>query len=440
MALGVFSVTGDALNFGGRRMETIMRVAWLPVALLLIVNMATVFAYLSAIAGRLITFADIATFQRAQQLLIAHSDRGWTQAPQAMTLISVANLSAQAILIAAFMAPLIRYAGLGETPRRGVVRLAFGPDQMRFIISGAFSFMFLAFLILAPILLTSFFVMQYVVDALSQTLAHFPDPDSLHTVELTTSGESLAARGEAWIYTLALPATASAPFLLALWALAFLHFHPRNRPSAAGRANPALRAAATLAVLAAIVGAAYWLFGDAGGQPGTATGTGASAAQQKTGDANGVSPMAAAALLGVAALLLTGYFSLRLYAYPGVAVCRKSLALGGVLRVTRGWNIFRLFMILVLIAGFLLIVQFLINNYALTWIRQTLYALYAAADASSRLVNSGDQGAWVQPVFVWIWNGVKIAVNVFWTFFSYGVAAGLYGRLYRESQGALESA
>ena len=44
MALGVFSVTGEALNFGGRRMETIMRVSWLPVALLLIVNMATVFA------------------------------------------------------------------------------------------------------------------------------------------------------------------------------------------------------------------------------------------------------------------------------------------------------------------------------------------------------------------------------------------------------------
>lgn len=432
MALGVFSVTGEALNFGGRRMETIMRVAWLPVALLLIVNMATVFAYLSVIAGKLMTFADVSSFQRAQWLLIANSERGWLQAPRAMTAITGINLALQAILIASFMAPLIRCAGLGEKPRPGVVRLAFGPDQLRYIVAGAFSFLFVVVLILAPILLTSFFVLQYIFDALSETMAHFPDPDSLHTIELTTAAESLASRGRAWIYYLALPLTASIPFMLALWALAFLHFHPRNRPSAPTRGNPLLRAVATLFVVGAVVVGAYWLFGEGVVKM--------FAAARTIESADAASPLAAALLLGVAAYLLAGYFSLRLYAYPGVAVCRKSLGLGGALRVSRGWNIVRILIILIAVAGFLLTAQFLINAYFLGWIRQTIGALYSAVDVSSRLVNSGAQGAWVTPLFVWIWNSVKILANVFWAFFSYGVAAGLYGRLYRESEETLDSA
>ena len=432
MALGVFSVTGEALNFGGRRMETIMRVAWLPVALLLIVNMATVFAYLSVIAGKLMTFADVSSFQRAQWLLLTYSERGWTQAPQAMTAIAAVNLVLQAVLIASFMAPLIRFAGLGERPRPGVVRLAFGADQLRFIIAGAFSFLFVVALILAPIILTSFFVLQYIFAALSETMASFPDPDSLHTIELTTAAESLAEKGRAWIYYLALPLTAAIPFMLALWALAFIHFHPRNRPSAPARGNPLFRAVATLAIVSAIVVGAYWLFGE-----GVAAMLGAAAAADSPDNA---SPLAAALLLGVAAYLLAGYFSLRLYAYPGVAVCRKSLALGGTLRVTRGWNIVRMLLILLFVAGLLLTAQYLINTYFLGWIRQTVLALYSAADVSTRLVNSGAQAEWVQPVFSWVWNGAKILLNVFWAFFSYGVAAGLYGRLYRESEETLDSA
>lgn len=424
MALGVFSVAGEALNFGGRRMETIMRVAWLPVALLLIVNMATVFAYLSVSAGALITFADVSTFQRAELLLAAASADGWSKAPRAMTAITVIGLGLQAILIASFMAPLIRYAGLGEKPRPGVVRLAFGPDQLRYIIAGAFSFLFVVVLILAPIMLTSFFVLQYVVDALSQTVAHFPDPDSLHTIELTTAAERLAAQGEKWIYALALPLAAVVPFLLGLWALAYLHFHPRNRASAPAGGNPLLRAGATLFIVASVVAGAYWLFA-------------VSMAQMAEGDDGTI---VAALLFIVAAVLFAIYFSLRLYAYPGIAVCRKSLGLGGALRVSRGWNIVRILIILTIIAGFLLTAQFLVNAYALGWIRETIRALYAAADVSTRLVNDGVQGDWVRPVFVWTWNSVKILINVFWTFFSYGVAAGLYGRLYRESEETLDSA
>ena len=53
---------------------------------------------------------------------------------------------------------------------------------------------------------------------------------------------------------------------------------------------------------------------------------------------------------------------------------------------------------------------------------------------STKLVNSGVGADWVLPLFIWIWNGIKILANVFWAFFSYGVIAGLYGRLYRDSE------
>ena len=189
MGLRIFSVTGEALNFGGRRMETIMRVAWLPVVLLLVLNMTTVFAYLSVIEGEVITFTEARTFVVAQQYLAQHIAQGFAQSPNEMWLITIINVVLQSLLIASFMAPLIRYAGLGEKPRPGVLRLAFGPDQIRYIISGIFSFLIIAVLILAPIMSATFYVAKYIIAALSQTMASFPDPNSLHTIELTTAGE-----------------------------------------------------------------------------------------------------------------------------------------------------------------------------------------------------------------------------------------------------------
>ena len=195
MALRIFSVTGEALNFGGRRMVTIMRVAWLPVVLLLMLNMATVFAYLSVIAGEAITFSDTATFTRAQQLVAKFAPKGFEESPTAMWSIMAGNLALQTLLIASFMAPLIRYAGLGEKPRPGAVRLAFGPDQLRYIFAGIFSFLFVAVLVFAPIAAASFYVLKYILAALSQTTATFPDPNSLHTIEVTTVGQDLVSRG-----------------------------------------------------------------------------------------------------------------------------------------------------------------------------------------------------------------------------------------------------
>lgn len=433
MKLRIWSVTGEALNFGGRRMETIARVSWLPIFLLLIVNMATVFAFLSVIAGKLITFSDVPSMLGAQQLVALYAAQGWTSNPNAMAAITGVNIILQTILIASFMAPLIRYAGLGVKPRPGVIRLVFGPAQLRYIFSGVFSFLFIAILILAPIATATFYVVKYLVAALTQTMASFPDPNSLHTIELTTSAEGIAASGLSWIYGLAVPLVAAAPFVVALWLLVFFHFHPRNRPAAKG-GNALLRGLVTLLLTAGLVAGAYFLL-----QKGivanvqTAAGLG-----EDNGNRLASAPVTAVLFLAIASYLLVGYFNLRLYPYPGVAVCRGSMALGKTLAVSRGWNIIRLQAILIIVGSLLFIMQTVVINFGLLQVilPSAVNLLYQATAVSSRLVNSGVTADWVLPLFVWSWNIVKILINVLWTFFSYGVAAGLYGRLYRDSEQA----
>jgi len=414
MKLRMFSVVGEALNFGMRRMETIMRVAWLPVLLLLVVNMATVFAYLSVIAGRVITFRDISAFSTAEQALAQFAAQGWTNDPAAMGIITAASLVAQTVLVASFMAPLIRYAGLGERPGPGVVRAPFGPDQIRYILASLFSALIVVLLVLAPAAAAAYYILQYIAEALSQTMASFPDPDSLHTIELITAKDALIAKGETWIYDLGLPLMIAAPLLALVWVGLMVHFHPSNRNNA-GPPNFMLRALVTGFVTFAFAGILVSVL--------------VNLAERQAGSGAGVTYAAI-----MVAVIFYLYLNTRLYPYAGVAVCRKSLAPGKMLRVSRGWNLIRLLFVLFAVSVILAVAQFFINNFALGAILATIRLLYGAVIVSTKLVNSGVTAEWVAPLFIWIWSGVKILINVFWTFFSYGAIAGLYGRLYRESE------
>ncbi len=437
MKLRIFSVVGEVLNFGGRRIGTTMRIAWLPIVLLLIVNMATVFAYLSVVAGRVITFAEVGTFFTAQQLVGRYAADGWSSNPIAMTAITGLSFIFQYILISSFMAPLIRYSGLGEKPAPGVMRLAFGPDQLRYMFSNFFSILFSYLVILAPIIVASLFVMKYLVDAVSKTMVSFPDPNSLHTIKLVTAGDDLAARGVEWIYAFAIPLGAVAPVAILIWAIAFLHFHPRNRPNANGDTNPIMRALVTLGAVTIVAGGAFYFLRE---QILHYLKSAASLGAEGAVDISGA-PVNAILFFGIAGYILFGYFSLRLYPYPGVAVCRSSLALGGTLGLSRGWNLIRLQIILFAVPVLLTTLFVIINLGFLSMLMpQVIGLLYEATAVSTRLVNSGVEGGWVLPLFIWIWTIIKMLVTIVWSFFYYGVLAGLYGRLYRDSERAETSA
>ncbi|MBB5519176.1 hypothetical protein [Amphiplicatus metriothermophilus] len=417
MKLPVFSVVGEALNFGARRMETIMRVAWLPVVLLLVLNMTTVFAALSIAAGRLVTFADVRSFAQAEALFGRALALGWLGKPGEMATLIAASAAAELVLVAAFMAPLIRLAGLGERPRPGLVRLEFGPAQLRYIVASLLSLLVAAVFVFAPAGITVYFVLRYVGEALAETYATFPNPESLHTIEIVTRRSLLEEQGRAWLYDVGAPLAAVAPFALVLWIVLTRHFTPKNRARPPERPNLVLRALATLFWGGALVGLVWLALLANLGLP-----VGAQA-----------SPLLAAAAI---VLVLGYYVSLRLFAWPGVAVCRGSLAPGGLFKVTRGWNIARLFAALIMVSAVIFAVQWLINMIAFPALRATINYLFAATETYTRLVDGGETGEWVRPVFAWVWNGLKILYNVFWTFFSYGVSAGLFGRLYRESERA----
>ncbi len=431
MGLRIFPVVGEALNFGGRRMATTARIAWLPVVLVLIVNMASVFVYLSVILGRVITFADARTYLIAQNALGQMWARGWRDQPEAMAAITAGNFILIALLTASFMAPLVRLSGLGEKPAPGLIRMAFGPDQLRFIAAGLLSFLFVALLIVAPILLTSNYALNYIADALSQTMASFPDPDSLHTIEFVTVGESLAESAE-WIVNLALPLGVIAPFALLIWFIAFAHFHPRNRPYAPEEGQPIVRALVALIGVIIISGGAYFFAREGIVNLLTvARGVGGALLPDVS-----QAPQGAVLFMGVAAYLLMLYFNLRLYPYPGVAVCRKSMGFGNTLRVSRGWNIVRLQVILLAISIAFFVVQILVINIGalkifVPWVTGLLEEAVAV---TTRLLNSGVTSDWVRPLFVWIRNGVNLFLQIIWLFFYFGVVASLYGILYRESE------
>ncbi|PQA87530.1 hypothetical protein [Hyphococcus luteus] len=448
MGLRIFSVVGESLHFGGRRMETIARVAWLPVLLSMIASMAAVFAMASVIAGQVITFADIPSFASAQQQVGRYAARGFQNNPGAMWTITLASLLAQGILTASIIAPLIRYAGLGEKPAPGIVHAPFGDGELRFLAASLFSLLFVAVLVFGPVALTTFYTLKYIAAALSQTMASFPNPESLHTIEITTVGDAVAESGQSWIYNRIIPLAAAAPLAILFWLFLFFHFAPENRPNAPEPGNAVLRALTTFAVAVLLLAGAYFFFAELMlsrfrenvGFLGYVSSLFDAANLNMTGVLKSLNftmqaPSARVLFFGVVSFFVMNYISLRLFAYPGVVVCRKSMALGGVFSVTRGWNILRLAVILTLIGLLLFVVQAVVlNAVLLPLVLRSLQVLASATAVSTKLVNSGVTAEWVMPFFVWVWNIIKILVNIVWAFFSFGVTAGLYGRLYRESE------
>lgn len=414
MKLPMFSVVGESLNFGLRRMETIMRVAWLPVVLSLVFNMASVFAVLSVANKRLITFADLAQgvpYQRAVQVSAQALEKGLLTGSHPMWMIYTLTLLFNLILVASFLAPLIRFAGLGERPSPGIFKLAFGPDQIRFIMAGLLGVLVTVVFVYAPVGAAAYWVLKYVLEALSQTYVSFPDPNSLHTISLVEARDVLAERGALWQYLQGAPLAAAAAFGAALWLILIVHFRPSpdsNRSAPSGFLGRAITTLVAVLALTAIVWFAIH-------------------------DADSEADISLSWLIAVG-ILIAEYFSLRMFPYAGIAVCRKSFAPAGLLRVTRRWNILRLFVIVVSISIAVLAVQFVVNRFAFSAIALVINTLFSATSSATKLVNSGEAAPWVLPMFIWIWNGLKIIANIFLLFFSYGVLAGLLGRLYRESE------
>lgn len=415
MSLNVFSIAGEALNFGWRRFETILRVGWLPLSLILIFNMASVFLLLSLAYGEAITFADVAASgaRWGDVLILAQQKAAEGSGSGAVLLLQAGTALVAAMLVASFMAPLVRYAGLGEKPSPGLIRAPFGPDQIRFLAAGALASIFFAVIVYAPVGLTTVAILDFMGKAMTTPYASFPDPDSLHTAEIILGAERFGVR---WVFGWQVWGVAAAGLAALLYAAILAHVAPRrdDRQAGIGLLGRALGACAGLFAFFAAATLAY-----------------SAGVTVAPGDALSRADGLAGMLFVTAALGFAAFVGLRLCPYAGVATCRRSMALAGSLRVTRRYNLFRLMGVFLLLGAVLAGAQALIA-FLTGQVGAALIGVIAAAQGAARL-GGGDVDAALR-AGVWAWAFGGVIASALWALFTYGVAAGLMGRLYRESE------
>ena len=420
MRLPIFAVAGEALNFGARRMETILRLGWLPVLMIMLLDMTGAFASLSLARGELFTFVDIPKNVPFDKVLEA-STRAWAQGIFSgdLRFLSLAGaiVLINAILVSSFMAPLIRLAGLGERPAPGVMRIPFGADQLRFLGAGFASALLLGLVVLAPAIVAARFILKSITTALQQTFVVFPDPNSIHTIDIIAARNVLDQRGEFWVYDHGLWYAAGAALFLVVSLLFARHFRSEEKPKGGAIAH-VLRFLLSAAVIGGVI-AVYVIL--------------------STGNLKGgwLTQGASIVFFQGAALIFFLYVSLRFFPWPGIAVCTHSMTRPlQATTISRGFNLWRLGAGLLLLSVVIFLVGSIIENSLMRWILSALNSMWGMSDVYERLMNNGEKSEWVLPFFIWVWAIIKIIYKFFWALFIYGVTAGLLGRLYRESVAA----
>ena len=404
-----------------------MRVAALPLVLLLIFNMAATFGYLSIANGRVITFADVAgagaSWGQVTQLAASAAQSGLAAMSKEVWTIYLASAVINAILVASFMAPLVRYAGLGERPAPGVLRLPFGFDQIRFLLAGFLSFLVFLLVVYAPITFATVSIIGFITQAMTVPYASFPDAESLHTIDVIAGADAFGVR---WFHQYQVWGSAAVAAAAILIALLILHVRPRREDRTAGfgllgrslgvTAGVGAFVAISLFVYINVIRLFNGMVTAAGGQAGAVT-------------LDGLSMVAFASL----ALALAGFFSLRLYPYAGVAVCRRSMSFTGAFKVTRRYDVLRLALAFVVLGVVLFGAELLLVGLGGGAAFAVVGYLATAVESYMRLIGGGEGGEWVFPLFGWLWAVIGIVFTLMWTAFTYGVSAGLWGRLYRDS-------
>ncbi|MBY0420727.1 MAG: hypothetical protein K2Q06_00385, partial [Parvularculaceae bacterium] len=218
MALRVFPTAGEALHFGARRMETMMRIGWAPVLLLFVTQFVSLFALLSVMTGEFVSASDmpvlfngadaasifdarnVAEFatlvsSNARMLFKLAVAGQWDALPLSFWAVVAGSVVVQLALVATIVAPMIRLAGLGEEPSPGVLRMKFGEDETRFFLASAGAILVLGAFVLGPLAAALYFTLKSVNEALGAVYAVFPNADSLHTVVERSGREMIEEQG-----------------------------------------------------------------------------------------------------------------------------------------------------------------------------------------------------------------------------------------------------
>ncbi len=433
MSWRIWAVAGEALNFGARRMETILRVAWLPVVLLMLLQMVVVFLGISVTLGRVTTLEEAGSYGVALQAYPQFALAAWRSEPVMMTIIAVSTFILSIILISSFMAPLIRYAATGEKPAPGLIRIPFGRDQLRFSVAAVITAILSFPILMAPMAIMFFVMRAYVfLSLLSTKIANhvkFPFENSLHTVANAQILDVVTDTGRIWLFgipfsliTLIIPMAVIFAFMM------IAHFTTRKRAPhlGSGRSTRWQRRTVISLISFGLIALFWgWVVNLIPRPPLLLNGLPAFPEQGRL-----------YALFFVLLIFILGYVNLRAFAWPGFAVMDKSLSLSGSRETSRGWNLFKLIGLLIMVVIIMFGMQLIINILIGQILFPVILNIYGLLITTTRLVNSGVSAEWIFPVIQWTWNAVRLLLNLFWTFFSYGVLAGIYGRLYAHTKAA----
>ncbi len=426
-----WAVAGEALNFGGRHMGTIVRMAWLPVLVVLMLHFATTFLVLSIIVEQPIRMDDVGSFAAAEAALprflaqyAALSIAGGSiEGLLQIALIYGVKYALMFVVIASAIVPLIRYAATGERPMHGLVHLPFGHGEVRFCLTALATGIIPLALVFVPFVVAVGSVGAIMMEVLkTEAFVSFPNDESIHTIRLTEISDILFSGERITLAGRSIPAIL---FAIPLWAaglgVMILHFlghrTPAQNPDGRARYLPGWLVALLIFVLAGVV---PFLIA-----------AGKIAVPELVHRVIPRIPetLVPAAAIFVPVFLLLGYVSLRLFAWPGYAVVNRSFSLKETFAVSRGFNLYRIVGLMALVIVALWAVHLVAGLFLSAVFYPALLMVFQMLVQGTRLLNSGVTGEWVVPVVLWSWNIVRLLMTIFLSFFTYGVIAGVYGKL-----------
>lgn len=184
--LSVMGVIYEALGFAVRQYSTVLRVAWLPILLLLIMHV------IAMQRGWLIPVDGMLTAVRLEPGYIYK----FVEAAIAGKPILIALMGFAVLMQTSYMVPLIKFAATGAPPHHRSVHLSFGLTHIKYILASIVSFVAIIILARLAISLGMRWIYGTIMPWLKTEHMVFAE-GSLHSVELEPAFGSVNAALEA---------------------------------------------------------------------------------------------------------------------------------------------------------------------------------------------------------------------------------------------------
>ena len=186
MNMPFLPVIRESLGFAAHKYDTIARLAWFPVLLILLFGMMFPYLQMSILSDQLVTIQEM-PLGKAKAIIAKNEAYLWQNDPGKMIGLAALAYIFITIASASFLVPLMQLAARGENVTHRSLSLAFGPRHWKFVWFSLLTIFGIGMITVLPLTATSYYVTQYVADAMATQYAVFPDSDSLHTITVESA-------------------------------------------------------------------------------------------------------------------------------------------------------------------------------------------------------------------------------------------------------------